>query len=301
MTTVEIRYAFVVGTGRCGSTLLHDLIARHPDVGFISNADDHLPLPGGLGRLNKVIYERIPETMRREGRRVRFAPSEAYIALESEVGADIVFPCGPLRDGDVSDDVVERFRTFFERRARAQRRPVFVHKLTGWPRVGLIRRAFPDARFIHIVRDGRAVANSLVRVRWWQRASGTYLPGLETTDVVDWVSGGRSPLVLAGLTWAAMVDAYDREGRGLDPERWFEMRYEDLLASPWTMVGRILDHLGLERARAFDAHIARYRFDQMREDAFRRDLDASTLGQLEQPIVERLARYGYLADDGAVA
>ena len=35
-------FAFVLGSGRCGSTLAHDVLARHPDVGFVSNVDDRL-------------------------------------------------------------------------------------------------------------------------------------------------------------------------------------------------------------------------------------------------------------------
>jgi nucleoside-diphosphate-sugar epimerase len=41
--TSELRtYAFVLGTGRCGSTLIHELLARHEGVGFLSNLDDRL-------------------------------------------------------------------------------------------------------------------------------------------------------------------------------------------------------------------------------------------------------------------
>ena len=28
------QFAFVLGTGRCGSTLLHEVVARHPEVAF---------------------------------------------------------------------------------------------------------------------------------------------------------------------------------------------------------------------------------------------------------------------------
>jgi len=44
---------FVIGTGRCGLTEVAELLARHPDVGFVSNLDDKLsrleqpPVPQG--------------------------------------------------------------------------------------------------------------------------------------------------------------------------------------------------------------------------------------------------------------
>ncbi len=46
-------FAFVLGTGRCGSTLVHEVIARHPDVGFVSNIEDRLPLPAWTGRVEQ--------------------------------------------------------------------------------------------------------------------------------------------------------------------------------------------------------------------------------------------------------
>ena len=41
-------------------------------------------------------------------------------------------------------------------------------KITGWPRIGYLNEIFSDAKFIHILRDGRAVANSLINVEFWR-------------------------------------------------------------------------------------------------------------------------------------
>jgi hypothetical protein len=53
--------AFVVGTGRCGSTFVAELIARHPEVGFISNVDESLPKRDLVGRWNNALFARAPE------------------------------------------------------------------------------------------------------------------------------------------------------------------------------------------------------------------------------------------------
>jgi hypothetical protein len=47
----------------------------------------------------------------------------------------------------------QRLRGFFERRMRAQGRRAFVHHVTGWPRAGFLQAVFPDARFVHVLRD----------------------------------------------------------------------------------------------------------------------------------------------------
>ena len=57
------RFAFVLGSGRCGSTLVHDVLARHPDVGFVSNVDDRLAPLGLRGRGNGRLYRMIPPAL----------------------------------------------------------------------------------------------------------------------------------------------------------------------------------------------------------------------------------------------
>src|SRR5206468_10705270 len=94
------RYGFVLGTGRCGSTLVHELLTRHPDVGFVTNVDDRTGRAIG-GRVQAGLYRRLPATATRKGR-VRLAPSEAYRALEREVSGIVT---EPARDLEASDAV----------------------------------------------------------------------------------------------------------------------------------------------------------------------------------------------------
>ena len=51
----DVRYLFIIGTGRCGSTLVQELIAQHPDVGFISNVDMALAPFNPKGRANRLL------------------------------------------------------------------------------------------------------------------------------------------------------------------------------------------------------------------------------------------------------
>ena len=39
--------------------------------------------------------------------------------------------------------------------------------MTGWPRAGFLHAVFPDARYVNVIRDGRAVANSWLQMDWW--------------------------------------------------------------------------------------------------------------------------------------
>jgi hypothetical protein len=183
-------FVFLVSAGRSGSSLVQELLARHPDVGFVSNLEDRLPwLPSGAGRWNNALYRRVPPAMTRKGR-LRYAPSEAWRALGVQVSPMLVRPVRDLQASDAMPWVTERFRRFFLDRARVQGKPVFIHKFTGWPRTGFVSAVFPDARFIHVVRDGRAVVASDLQTSWWLRAAAGGLPG--------GVGGGRAVLCGAG-------------------------------------------------------------------------------------------------------
>lgn len=59
--------AFVIGTGRCGSTLVHEVLARHPGVGFVSNLEDKLPALDLRGRWNNALLRRAAPRDRRLG------------------------------------------------------------------------------------------------------------------------------------------------------------------------------------------------------------------------------------------
>jgi hypothetical protein len=249
-----VTFAFVLGTGRCGSTLISDVLARHPGVGFVSNVDDRIRTPIAGGRWNAAIYRRVP----------------------------------PWLAG--------RFATFFQSQADAQALPVFLHKFTGWPRAGFIDAALPEARFVHVVRDGRAVANSLVQMPWWDGFGGSsswsWGP-LPSRYEAEWAAAERSFPVLAGLEWKILIDAFESARAALPPERWHQVRYEDVLEDPRGRIEEILRFLGLPWTDDFERSFALYAFSRDRADAYRGELSSRDIRALDASLAEHLERSGY--------
>jgi hypothetical protein len=291
--TVSQRYAFVLGTGRCGSTLVQELLARHQDVGFVTNLDDRLDLPSGP--LQVAAYRRMPAQLTQKGR-VRFAPSEAYRALAREVSPLLVEPMRDLTADDATPWLTRRLRIFFERRAQAQRLPVFLHKFTGFPRAGLLATVFPHARFVHIVRDGRAVANSWLQMPWWRgyRSPPEWHFGVLPEDLQsEWENGGRSFVVLAGLAWRLLTDAFAEAAAKLPPEQWLELRYEDIVEEPVENFREMARFLGLPWTRRFDTVVNRTPFYRPRPNSYVDDLGPENAARLERVLECNLSRYGY--------
>jgi hypothetical protein len=289
-------FVFVISNGRSGSTLVHELLARHPDVGFVSNLEDRLPgLPASAGRFNNELYRRVPPALTRKGR-VRFAPSEAWRALAQHVSPMLVRPTRDLVAADAMPWVAERFHRFFAERASVQGKPVFVHKLTGWPRSGFIQAVFSDARFLHIVRDGRAVVASDLRVPWWrgwEGPDGLGAGALPAAYLADWEASGRSFPVLSGQGWKVAMDAYAAARELVPPGRWLDVRYEDVMTDPPSRFKELLGFMDLEPNPVFDDALRRTPFRAERMNAWRGHLGADDVTALDATLADHLRTWGY--------
>ena len=297
MATAEAghRYVFVLGTGRCGSTLVQEALARHPEAAFLSNLADRTRLGTLAQRWNSPLYRALPPNLTQKGR-LRFAPSEGYRVLDREVSPILSRPWRDLTAADVTPWLADRTRRFFEERARAQGRPIFLHKVTGGPRAGFLAGVFPEARFIHVVRDGRAVANSWLQMSWWEGFNGPdhwQWGPLPEAYRQEWEASGFSFPILAALLWKLLIDAHDAARATLPEGRWLDVRYEDVIANPGVAFGSMLDFSGLAPGAGFDRELGRLRFDAGRKDAFRRDLEAATVAAMSGTLAKHLERRGY--------
>jgi hypothetical protein len=292
-------FVCLVGYGRSGSTLVHELLARHPDVGFVSNIEDRLPLPPTAGRYNNLLYRSVPPALTHKGR-PRYAPSEAYRALTREVSPMIAESCRDLLAEDAMPWVADRLRSFFLRRARAQDKPAFLHKFTGWPRAGFIQAVLPDTRFIHIVRDPRAVVASDLQASWWRGYLGPeqlHITPLPPAYAAEWEASGRSFAVLSALAWKLMLDAHAAARERIPASQWLDVRFEDVLADPSSRFKEMLEFMGLEDSKIFRRALSRTAFRRDRVDAFRRQLDPGTLAAIEKCLADHQRRWGYLAGE----
>lgn len=287
---------FVVGTGRCGSSLLHELIARHNEIGFISNIDDNLPRVNLYGRFNNLIFRTPIGQYTRKGR-IRFAPSEAYRLIAHQVSPIYENSCRDLVSEDVTPWLESRFRKFFTRRISAQKKSKFLHKYTGWPRIGFFSTIFPEAKFINVIRDGRAVSNSWLQMPWWggYRGPENWLWGmLPSHYYTEWKEDGFSYSLLAGISWKILMDAFDESTKNISSDRYLQIRYEDFVNNPYEILDTILSFIGIAWNPAFERQLNKKKLYTHRLLSYEKDLTSQQLDKLEKSLSGKLKQYNYL-------
>jgi hypothetical protein len=294
---------FIIGTGRCGSTVVQELLARHPDIGFVSNVDAWLAPLDLKGRWNGPLYRRLPLQLTRRDRvgrglvqrRLHFGPSEAYRLLDRQVSHIISTPFRDLTEDDLTPWLAARLRRFYLERAAAQLTPVFLHKFTGWPRARFLHAVFPEARFLHVLRDGRAVAASLMQRPWWRGQLGPWgwrFGPLPPPYSEEWEANGQSLVALAGLEWKILIDAAEQARAALPPDRWMDLRYEDFVRDPRGSIRSILSWMDVPPAGDVDAALATA-YSLERTTAYRRHLAPGQVAMLDDLLGDHLRRYGY--------
>ena len=117
--------------------------------------------------------------------------------------------------------------------------------------------AFPDARFIHIIRDGRDVALSHSKKPWLlasQTTSGKVEPGGYPYGPSPrfWVEPDRrkefeatSDVHRCIWSWRRFTESALESVVKLPPDRYHEMRYETLVNAPIEEAERVLDFLSI--------------------------------------------------------
>lgn len=108
--------------------------------------------------------------------------------------------------------------------ARSRGKDIFVEQ-TPWygQRLDIMIDLFPEAKFIHMIRDGRDVALSFARTPWWH----------------------DSPVENLNR-WQYEVNKIAQDAsRLLGDGQYVEVRYEDFVIDPVVHVTRVLDFLGV--------------------------------------------------------
>ena len=292
---------FILGHWRSGTTLLHELLALDPQFGFPSSfacfAPGHfLVTERVLGPVVQILSPR-----RRPQDDMRWSverPQEDEFALLAQgVPSPYSMFLFSRRDtpdlayldfDGVSASGVDRWRRAHRRflRALAWRdpRPAVLKSPPHTARLRVLAEAYPRARFVHIVRDPRAVIPS---TRNMIEALAQCF-GLQPPD--------------RGRIRALALALHERLHRALEEarpfvarDRFHELRYEDLVADPLGEMRRLYADLNLGPSGSMEARVARYLEAAGDFKPARYTLAEDERREIEMRCQSTIRQYGYLS------
>jgi len=202
-------YVFVVGSPRSGTTLLKRLLDAHPllavtrETHWIPRFFERRVGLTADGRVTPALVERLFE--HRRFSHLKLEPrqvEEAAIAFEDRPYSEFV-------------------SYLFELLAKRAGKPFVGDKTPPYVRkIDVLSNLWPQARFVHLVRDGRDVCLSMLKWRMAHRAAGRRKTWQE------------DPVSTTALWWEWLVRLGREAGARLPLSHYFELRYEDLVANP---------------------------------------------------------------------
>ena len=235
---------FLVGAERSGTTLLRLMLDHHPELAFqfeFEFAVDHI-------------------------RNGQFPDINDY---EEALATDRIFQAAGFHI-DRSLSYPELMNDFLLQRRRRD----------GKPRVGAtVHRHFdrllaiwPDARFIHLIRDPRDVSRSCVQMNW----AGNCWKGVER-----WIEAER---------------CWDRVRNAIPFANWTEIHYETLVSSPVETLSALCRFIGIDYHPAMFDYIetSSYEFpNQKLARQWRRKMPAKDVALVEARAGDLMAERGY--------
>jgi Sulfotransferase family len=243
----------LVGTGRCGSTLLHRLLARHDELAWLSTFNEVLPRQTWLSIFSRLYRWPIPDSVK--GWKAFPKPFEAYRFWDHYLPGFSRRDRPPTAD-DVPPAGIGPIRRATDRVVRLQGRRRLLVKVTGWSRIAYFDRIYPDALFISLRRDPRSVVSSWIKAGWLDVTSA---PGTESWQWGEvpppylrlWRELGGGPLLSAALKIRLDLDDIALN-LALFPDRGHELFYEDLIAGPEPTLRSICEFAGLSWTPGFE-------------------------------------------------
>ena len=183
-------------------------------------------------------------------------PGEAHEIWEADYHPALRdWSSNALTAADLEPRAAERIRRAFFLVAGSRRRLIDKTPRNAL-RVSFVDALFPDARYVHLVRDGRENVNSLLnawrtpRYRTYRLPEPHSIPGADPAWwkfvlYPGWREDSAGPLeVVCAKQWTASNDLALRDLEAVG-DRAVRVRYEDLVDSPEDEVGRVLGRLGV--------------------------------------------------------
>jgi len=233
-------YLFIVGCPRSGTTLLQRMVNAHPQIAITPESHwiPHLyEKPWALNQEGLITHKLIRE--------LAAHPKFARLRLGRKKELKRLARNGqPLTYSRLVTAILDLY-------GRAEAKPLVGDKTPDYVRqISTLHGLWPEARFVHVIRDGRDVCLSM---REWPKVHPK--PG-------DFMTWKEDPVSTVAWWWGFNVRLGRDAGRSLGSGLYYELRYEALVARPQEQCELLCAFLGVP----FNEAMLRFHEGQTRPD-----------------------------------
>ena len=260
-----------IGSGRSGTTILSDIVLRHPDLAFPSNYLEFAPsLP--VMNLIRLVFDN--KMWRIFGRRTynrsplnpnnyTFRPTEGYRMWDHITGDEIDFSNDFLLKSSAENP--EKIRRYFQKMVKLQGRKRLAFKITGPSRIGFLLSIFPDALFIDSRREIVPTVSSFLKQSFWQEfgAQEVKWQGPYSESELNWFDKNKDRAELMTAYQIGMIHRMtDEEVNKYNPD-YRIVNYEDLMKDPKSVIDNLFEFLDLDPSKACNDFLKQIRTENI--------------------------------------
>ena len=263
---------FIIGCPRSGTGIFHQLLRLHPDIAWIT------PVTNRCFSLKYGKFYENPSTAKYIQNIVKYLPDilvpkkysgpydgslKIKFQYETNEGHAIWNSFCPLEDhyldeNDLSDEAVNYFRKVVKGHLEIFNKSRFVNKMPhNSMRIRYISGIFPDAKFIHIIRNPRAVINSILNRRVVENENVNDWWGVKPPNWKDYKNKNSFKQVVN--QWYYTIEIINKDRKILRDDQYFEIKYEDLMDEPEMIMDEVINFAELRKSKKFKNELFQYK------------------------------------------
>jgi len=240
------RMLFIVGSERSGSTLLRLILSSHPEIHIFSDSYDFIigALCSKRTNINKT--------------------ENPIVKKEYSEYSEVVKSAASLNEKVQTVLKMARIKEKIEH-----------NKYCGIQMHGnyhIVNKAFPNAKYIHLIRDPRPVCKSAIRYRW----HGNYY--------------------YAAKKWMKSVREVEEIQKKIPCKNFLLMKYEDMVSMPTDFLANICEFIGvLYTDKMFDyVKYTTYSYPRADDvDSWKKTINKKDIYWVEMVAHAAMKKYGY--------
>lgn len=246
-------WIFITGCYNSGTTLLDQILATHPHIGGLP--DEGVMLTDQLVRPEDFGWRRL------------------WSECEAEMEAST------RNQNKNAKRLKKQWSHFYD----SKNKFLLEKSISNTTRLPFFNEEFRPAWFIHIVRNGYAVAEGIHR-------KAQVMPGN------PYYKEGKYPYALCARQWVRSLQVFEDHRKEL--QNVIEVQYEEFAENPSKVVNGILEKIGLERFpkdyfdQSFSIHEKESKIKNMNSSSFKR-LKKDDIKAINEVASEFLTAYGY--------